>query len=183
MRTAMLCERIINPISSLFMDESMANRVVESGHESPFRPSVAEFPATDADRRAILEESGATGTVPIIIAPSGMLTGGNSPRYLTEFAARFDRTKVLLTGYQATNTLGRTLQNQVKANEEELTYTTETSPLGIDWPAAETVVWTTVETDDGPDRVTRATIPADWLQTVHGFSAHASQDRLLEYAR
>lgn len=26
-------------------------------------------------------------------------------------------------------------------------------------------------------------IPAEWLQTVLGFSAHASQDRLLEYAR
>ncbi|KYH24830.1 ribonuclease BN [Halalkalicoccus paucihalophilus] len=166
-----------------FMDEAMANRVIESGHEAPFRPAVAEFPATDADRRAILEESGATGTVPIVIAPSGMLTGGNSPRYLTEFAARFDRAKLLLTGYQAKNTIGRTLQNQVKANEEELTYTTETSPFGTDWPAAENVVWTTVETDDGPNRVTRATIPAEWLQTIHGFSAHASQDRLLEYAR
>lgn len=82
-----------------FMDESMVNRIVESGHEMPFRPAVAEFPVTDADRRAILDESDATRTGPIIIAPSGMLTGGNSPRYLTEFVARFDRTKLLLTGY------------------------------------------------------------------------------------
>lgn len=32
-----------------FMDESMVNRIVESGHEMPFRPAVAEFPVTDAD--------------------------------------------------------------------------------------------------------------------------------------
>ena len=69
-----------------------------------------------------------------------MLTGGNSPRYLTEFAARSDQAKLLLTGYQAKNTIRRTLQNQVKANEEELTYTTETSPLGVDRTAAENVV-------------------------------------------
>lgn len=61
-----------------FMDESMVNRIVESGHEAPFRPAIAEFPVTDADRRAILDESDATRTGPIIIAPSGMLTGGNS---------------------------------------------------------------------------------------------------------
>lgn len=112
-----------------------------------------------------------------------MLTGGNSPHYLTEFAARFDQAKLLLTGYQAKNTIRRMLQNQIKANEEELTYTTETSPLGVDRSAAENVVWTTVDTDNGPNQVTRATIPAEWLQTAHGFSAHASQDRFLEYAR
>lgn len=82
-----------------FMDESMVNRIVESGHEAPFRPAVAEFSVTDVDRRAILDESCAIRTVPNIIAQSGMLTGGNSPRYLTEFAARFDRAKLLLTGY------------------------------------------------------------------------------------
>lgn len=165
------------------MDEGMVNRAVESGYETPFRPDVVEFPQTDADRRALLDKAGGTGTVPIIIAPSGMLTGGNSPRYLTEFAARFDRAKLLLTGYQAVGTIGRTLQNQAKADDDELTYTTEATPLDTDWPTSENVQWTTVETDDGRERVTRATIPNEWLHTVHGFSGHAAQDRLLEYAR
>lgn len=31
--------------------------------------------------------------------------------------------------------------------------------------------------------MTRATIAAEWLQTGHRFSAHASQHRILEYAR
>ncbi len=165
------------------VDEGMANRVVESGHDTPFRPAIVEFPQTDADRRALLDDAGGTGTVPIVIAPSGMLTGGNSPRYLTEFAARFDRATLLLTGYQAVGTIGRTLQNQQNADDDELTYTTEVNPFNTDWPTAENVRWTSVETDEGRKRVTRATIPADWLQTVHGFSGHASQDGLLEYAR
>lgn len=165
------------------MDEAMVNRVVESGYEAPFQPDIADFSESDADRRALLEDAGGTGTVPIVIAPSGMLSGGNSPRYLTEFAARYDRTTLLLTGYQASGTLGRTLQNQVRADDDELTYTTEATPFGTDWPPSETVQWTTIDTDDGPDRVTRATIPSDWLQTIHGFSGHAAQDGLLEYAR
>lgn len=165
------------------MDEAMVNRVVESGHETPFQSAIAEFPENDADRRALLEDAGGTGTVPIVIAPSGMLSGGNSPRYLTEFAARYDRATLLLTGYQAAGTIGRTLQNQVKADDDELTYTTESTPFDTDWPASEAVRWTTIETDDGRNRVTRATIPVEWLQTIHGFSGHAAQDGLLEYAR
>ena len=167
-----------------YMAESIVNRV-ETGTEKPFLPDETMFPEGDADRQAILDEASRSGgTVPIIIAPSGMLTGGNSPRYLTEFAARFGSARVLLTGYQAKNTTGRVLQDQMRAGKDELTYTTDAEPIGTDWPAVSTVTWTTVETDaHANERVTRATIPADWVTTVEGLSSHAAQSGLLDFAR
>lgn len=166
-----------------YLDESIVNRVTESGHESPFTPDAVEFPTSDADRRAILDDAdpASGGKIPIIVAPSGMLTGGNSPRYLTEFAARFPSAKILLTGYQATQTTGRTIRNQVDAGTEEVTFTTDADPFGTDWPAAENVTWATV---DGEARArTRATIPADWISVVDGLSGHAAQHGLLEFTR
>src|SRR5699024_4213507 len=122
----------------------------------------------------------------IIIAPSGMLTGGNSPRYLTEFAARFGSANVILTGYQAQNTTGRVLQDQVKADKEELTYdASNIESFSTYWPAVSNIVRMTVEDEDtGTNKnVTRATIPADWLTTVEGLSGHAAQFGLLDFAR
>ncbi|WP_049924372.1 MBL fold metallo-hydrolase [Halopiger djelfimassiliensis] len=166
-----------------YMDESITNRVNESGEETPFTPANVEFPETDADRRAVLEDADPTdgGKVPIIIAPSGMLTGGNSPRYLVEFAARFPSAKLLLTGYQSKQTTGRTIQNQVDGGADEVTVTTDAEPFGTDWPAAENVSWTTV--DGEPRARTRATIPAEWVSIVDGLSGHAAQHGLLEFAR
>ncbi|WP_229504827.1 hypothetical protein [Natrinema versiforme] len=46
-----------------------------------------------------------------------MLTGGNSPRYLVELTARFHSATVMLTGYQALQTTGRTIQNQVDKSD------------------------------------------------------------------
>jgi predicted metal-dependent RNase len=166
-----------------FMDESIVNRV-ESGTEKPFLPSDTAFPETDSHRRAILSDANESGgKVPIILAPSGMLTGGNSPRYLTELAARFGSANVFLTGYQAQNTTGRTLQDQIKAENEELTYTVTSEPLGTEWPSVSNIVRTTVEEDGQNKPVTRATIPADWVTTIEGLSGHAAQSGLLDFAR
>jgi len=112
-----------------------------------------------------------------------MLTGGNSPRYLTEFAARYDSAKVFLTGYQAVNTTGRGLQNHLKADHDEITFETSANPVGTDWPESDTVQWTTTEEDGSRERVTRATIPASWVEPVDGLSAHAAQAGLLDFAR
>lgn len=166
-----------------YIDESIANRVTESGLEEPFLPDHTAFPDTDADRREILSAAVRGETVPVIISPSGMLTGGNSPRYLVEFAARFDAAKIFLTGYQATNTTGRALQNQLTAENEALTITTDAQPLGTDWPEAPDVTWTSTDSDDPTARVTRATVPANWIETVDGLSAHAAQHGLLSFAR
>jgi predicted metal-dependent RNase len=166
-----------------FMDESIVNRV-ESGTPKPFLRDDTAFPDTDSHRRAILSDAAQSGgKVPIIIAPSGMLTGGNSPRYLTELAARFGSANVFLTGYQAQNTTGRVLQDQIKANKDELTYTVTSEPLGTDWPSTSNIVRTTVEEDGAAKHVTRATIPADWVSTINGLSGHAAQSGLLEFAR
>jgi hypothetical protein len=112
-----------------------------------------------------------------------MLTGGNSPRYLTEFAARFGSANIFLTGYQAQNTTGRVLQDQIKADKDELTYTVTSEPLGTDWPSTSNIVRTTIEEEGAAKHVTRATIPADWVSTVEGLSGHAAQSGLLEFAR
>lgn len=166
-----------------YMDESLVNRV-ENGTTKPFLPDETVFPSNDADRREILDNAARSGgAVPIIIAPSGMLTGGNSPRYMTEFAARYGSANIFLTGYQAKNTTGRVLQDQQKADKDELTYTADSNPFGTDWPSAPNIEWTSVEGDgrDGP--VTRVTIPADWVSTINGLSGHAAQHTLLDFAR
>ncbi|WP_222913024.1 MBL fold metallo-hydrolase [Natrinema sp. SYSU A 869] len=166
-----------------YMDEAITNRAKESGDDTPFSPPQVEFPQTDADRRAILEDADPSsgGKVPIIIAPSGMLTGGNSPRYLVELASRFHAATVLLTGYQALQTTGRTIQNQVDAETEEVQFTTNAEPFRTDWPAADNVTWITAEDSNEP--VTRATIPTGWVSIVGGLSGHASQQGLLDFAR
>lgn len=166
-----------------YMAESIVNRI-ENGTKDPFHPEDVTYPSNDADRRAILDSAAQSGgKVPIILAPSGMLTGGNSPRYLAEFAARFGAAKILLTGYQATNTTGRILQDQQKAKKDELTYTVDANPFGTDWPSSPNLQWTTVENDGTSEPVTRATIPADWVTTISGLSGHGSQRVLLDFAR
>lgn len=168
-----------------FVAESIVNRVRESGWTEPFHPPTVTQPQSDADRRNILENANPRkgGKVPIIISPSGMLTGGNSPRYLTEFAARFDSAQVLLTGYQALGTTGRELQDYLDAGEEEVTFTTDANPFGTDWPEARNVTWSDVKQDGKYVERTRATVPTDWVTNVGGLSAHAAQYGLLKFAR
>ncbi|MGA9402077.1 MBL fold metallo-hydrolase RNA specificity domain-containing protein, partial [Haladaptatus sp.] len=61
--------------------------------------------------------------------------------------------------------------------------TTDATPFGTDWPSSDSVAWTRVETDDGFERTTRATVPTEWIETVDGLSAHAAQSGLLKFAR
>ncbi len=172
-------------LDDTYMDESIVNRAKNSGQDRPFTPDGAGFPQNDADRRELLTDTDplSGGTVPVVITPSGMLTGGNSPRYLVEFAARFEDAKVFLTGYQSKGTTGRTLQNYLNAGEDDVTITTDATPFGTDWPDSASVTWTRVETDGGYERMTRATIPTEWIEPVDGLSAHAAQFGLLKYAR
>jgi len=88
-----------------------------------------------------------------------MLTGGNSPRYLAEFAARFGTASVFLTGYQATNTTGRTLQSQYQADQETISATIDATPLGTDWPDSTDVQWVPPENDNGSELKTRLSFP------------------------
>jgi metallo-beta-lactamase family protein len=148
---------------------------------TPFLPSGITTPKTDRDRQRIFERfSPATGEqVPIILAPSGMLSGGNSPRYLAELVARYEDGHVVPTGYQANGTLGAGLQNAKKAGTEKATKLITASPFAADWPQSEYVSWVDI---DGETQ-TRLTVPTSWLTSLSGLSAHAAQSGLLSFVR
>lgn len=166
---------------NMYYDTGVVNRATETGMTTPFLPSGITTPRTDRERRRIFERfSPAKGEqVPIILAPSGMLSGGNSPRYLGELIARYDDGHVVPTGYQANGTLGNALQNAKKSGTEKATRLVDTNPFGNDWPASDRISW--VETDDGTK--TRMTVPTRWLHSLSGLSAHAAQNGLLSFAR
>jgi metallo-beta-lactamase family protein len=168
-----------------FVDESLVNRVTESGVEEPFRADQTTAPDSDDQRADVLSlASGSGSTVPVVLAPSGMLTGGHSPRYLVEFAARYDTARVILTGYQAVDTGGRQLQNQLKAGKSTLTFETDADPFGTTWPASDDVEWISVTDDSGRTRrLTRASIPADWIHGADGLSGHAAQAGLRNFTK
>jgi metallo-beta-lactamase family protein len=164
-----------------YVSESIANRVENADDTTPFLPDGTIMPDGDSDRRDILDACASDdGRIPVIISPSGMLTGGNSPRYLAELIGRCDSARILLTGYQALGTPGRAIQNANDAGAEEAPVELETNPIGTDWPDDEAVAWS--RTDDG-ERVTRVRVPTEWVQPVDGLSAHGSQAELTSFAR
>ena len=165
-----------------YFDESIPNRVENAQDRQPFLPENTVMPNSDRDRKRILDNfDPETGeNIPLIISPSGMLTGGHSPRYLAEFAARYESANVFLTGYQAKGTGGRKLHNAIKAEEASTTMVMDTGPFGTDWPENDgDVVW--AQADNG--MVTRAMIPTEWVTPVDGLSAHAAQHGLLSFVR
>jgi len=166
-----------------YVAESIVNRVRESGWNQPFLPPNTIRPENDAERERILDEFDPVNgeNIPLILAPSGMLTGGHSSRYLAEFAARYDDANVFLTGYQANGTAGRTLQNALDGGAEQVTVEMDTGSFGTDFPETDDVVWAT-DTETG-ERVVRATVPTDWLTTADGLSGHAARHGLRQFAR
>lgn len=170
-----------------YVAESLVNRAEESGMTEPFLPDTLTTPTNDQERLGVLDRAARGESVPIIVSPSGMLTGGNSPRYLAAFAARFHSATVFLTGYQAQNTVGRQLQSQHQAEQETITVTTTATPFGTDWPDDSAVQWIHPDPDgtSSPDDelLTRVSLPGDWVTPVEGLSGHAAQHGLLSFAR
>lgn len=164
-----------------YYDDSIVNRH-KNGDEHVLTPPEIHRPQSDEDRRRLLEEfdPDAGTNIPVIVSPSGMLTGGNSPRYITEFVSRYDAAKVIQTGYQAVGTTGRAIQNAKSAGESEVGIEFDTNPLEADWKPSEKVAWKTNE--DG-EEVVRVKFPTEWAETVEGLSGHASQFNLLSFAR
>lgn len=167
-----------------YFDESIVNqrKYNTKQGESVLLPENTIFPTTDKQRRQLLErfdpENGSH--IPIIVSPSGMLTGGHSPRYLTELVSRYDTGTILLAGYQANGTGGNTLVNGIRADESDATLEFDTDPLGTDWKQSDRVTWSR---DEHGNRVTRVRVPLDWVDTVDGLSAHTAQMGLLRFAR
>ena len=166
-----------------YFDESVVNYTYESGDEQPFLPQGVKCPDCDNERADLLNafDPDTGENIPVVIAPSGMLTGGHSPRYLVEYIARYDNARVLLTGYQAQGSLGRLLQNALKTDKPAVSAETDAEPFRTEWPDSYTVTWITDEETN--ERVTRFACPTEWVETIDGLSAHASQHGLLDYAR
>jgi metallo-beta-lactamase family protein len=168
-----------------YFDESIVNEYFDTsngGEKNVLLPENVTFPSSDEERQRILEqfspESGSN--IPIIVSPSGMLTGGHSPRYLSEIVSRFNDASILLTGYQANGTGGDRLVTGINAGESEVGMEFDTDPFDTDWVASDRVVWTN---DDDGNRVTRTKVPLDWVNIIGGLSAHGAQQTLLHFAR
>ncbi len=106
--------------NALYLKDEVKRRILTS-EDDPFKSPLYLLPSTK-DKRDVFEKEKA-----IIVAPSGMLSGGPALGYLKALAG--DRkNKVLLTGYQAESTVGRQLVEGKRALELE----GETIPLKLE---------------------------------------------------
>jgi len=143
-----------------YISESVVNYKVNSGDAEPFLPDAAYRPTDVDERPQILNGESA----PIVIAPSGMLTGGLSPLYLLDLTRNYDEAKVLFVGYQAEGTPGRALQD---ADGETCHLKLEIT----DWD------------EEGYSGGYTASVPTDWVHTIGGLSGHAAGNELMQFAR
>jgi Cft2 family RNA processing exonuclease len=156
-------------------NEWLAKSVInyKEGHSDsePFLPKQAWTPSTMAERERLF--SGKTDRTPVIVAPSGMFTGGWSPWYLWQFTKHYDTARVFITGFQAAGTPGRQL---LEAEE---------TPVSVDITAlmspdqADHVLG---EREFGIHHKT-IKVPRNWIGRITGFSAHAARQGLLHFAR
>jgi metallo-beta-lactamase family protein len=143
-----------------YINDSVLNYKMNAGDNEPFLPECAHRP-TDPDERPLLLE----GTdSPVIVSPSGMLTGGLSPVYLLDLVRNYDAAKVLFVGYQAEGTPGRKLQDATG------------EMCRVHLPTRD---WDEPEYNDGHT----VSIPTDWVRTIDGMSGHAAANTLMQFAR
>jgi len=147
-----------------FVNEKINNWRVNAQDNEPFLPECAWYPEDNSERAPILDSERA----PIIVAPSGMLTGGTSPLYLTALAEKYDEARIFLIGYQAADTPGRVLQ---EGSGEQVTVDLPVTPFRD------------LELTADEDGITTVTIPTAWVQTISGFSGHCARQTLTEFAQ
>lgn len=147
-----------------FASESIRNMRVSNGEDQPFLPNEADA-GYHIDRQEVLDDE----RIPVVIAPSGMLTGGWSPSYLVDFAERYDQAHVFLCGFQAEGTPGRKLEDALESNKKTVELTLPAFGIGEGIP------------DD--DEGTTIEIPVDWIERYHGLSAHGARSVLRDFAR
>ncbi|MDQ2051686.1 MBL fold metallo-hydrolase [Natronolimnohabitans sp. A-GB9] len=147
-----------------FVNETINNWRMNAQDNEPFLPDCAWYPEDNSERAPILDGDNA----PIIVAPSGMLTGGTSPLYLTALAENYDEARVFLIGHQADGTPGRVLQDASGTHIEVSLPVTPFTELDL-------------EADDSGN--TTVTIPTSWIQTISGFSGHCARQVLSEFAQ
>jgi Cft2 family RNA processing exonuclease len=157
-----------------WLDESVIK--YKNGHsdDKPFLPEQAWTPSRVADRQRYMNDvTTARDTSPVIVAPSGMFTGGWSPWYLWQLTEHCDTARVFITGFQAAYTPGRQL---LEAEEE--TVSLDITAL-MDPQQADHIIG---EEEFGIHRKS-ITVPRNWVGRVNGFSAHAARQGLLHFAR
>lgn len=147
-----------------FVNEKITNWRMNAQDNTPFLPDCAWNPKDTDERASVLDG----GNAPIIIAPSGMLTGGTSPLYLTALTEHYDEAQIILIGYQAAETPGREL---VEAEEAEIDLSLRVTPFAD----------SEYEADD--DGYTEVTVPTSWVETISGFSGHGARQTLYEFAQ
>ncbi len=128
-----------------FLSSYVRNRVFREDRD-PFTDPHFNFVSTPDERPDVT-----TGGPAIIIAPSGMLTGGPSIDYLRLMVSD-ERNSIVLVSYQAEGTLGRRLKEGI----EEIRIVSEDGEL------------------------TKIPVKAK-IYVVEGFSAHADKVQLLTY--
>lgn len=147
-----------------FVNETINNWRMNSQDQEPFLPDSAWYPEDTSERVPILDGENA----PIIVAPSGMLTGGTSPVYLAALVEHYDEARIFFTGYQAENTPGRKIQ-QAAGDSVELTLPVTPLPNSdIERTGDESIV---------------VTVPTSWVQTISGFSGHCARQTLNEFVK
>lgn len=150
-----------------FMNETIINYRLNSHDRAPFTPDSAWTPETMDDREGLLTGENA----PVIVAPSGMLTGGWAPYYLRDLTRHYDDARLMFIGYQADGTPGRTIQD---ASGDVAEPRVTTLPASDDYdPARDTFEF----------REETLRVPTEWVRTIDGLSGHAAGNRLMEFAR
>jgi predicted metal-dependent RNase len=151
-----------------YVNDTLINYRINSQDTEPFLPDCAWTPDTMPKRWELLDGERA----PIIVSPSGMLTGGWSPFYLWEFTRHYDDAHVAFIGYQAHGTPGREL---LKASGDDARVQITTLMHG--------------DQSDDPDASGFAfhkkeiTVPTRWVRKIDGLSGHAAGNTLLQFAR
>ncbi len=128
-----------------FLRSNVQKRILSN--DSPFESEI--FETVKGDRKSIVEDPDPC----VILAPSGMLTGGPSVEYL-KMMAEDDKNTLIFVGYQGINTLGRKIQSGAKQIP--------------------------IVNDEGKTETLNIRMR---VETVEGFSGHSDRKQLLAFAR
>src|SRR3989338_3639325 len=130
-----------------YLKKNVQRRILQNN--SPFDSPMFKH-VISKERKAIIESDEPC----VILAPSGMLTGGTSLEFLRNLA-HDERNTLIFVGYQSALSLGRKIQNGIK----ELPVPSSAS---------------------GKTDVVKINLR---VETVDGFSGHSDRSQLLAYAR
>ncbi len=157
--------------SDSYMKSSLTNQIKHSGLPKPFLPDGARTPRSMFERSRIIRDE----ENPIVVTPSGMLTGGWSPFYLEQMVEYRSQARVILVGFQAEGTLGRKLIDAKERGESSVAVDIKTFSYPVENSSSDLEEFGFINK--------RVEIPLEWIEYKRGFSAHSSASHLLEFSR